>query len=61
MTDWLNLLTVFKVNGVNGGPAAEVIVGDMAKTSQVKVAMGWGPESQYVADVSAAGMCVELT
>jgi hypothetical protein len=46
----------FKDHGVNGGPAAEAVVGDMSKANGVKIAMGWGPESQYVADVAAAGM-----
>jgi len=51
----------FEANGVHGGPAAEAVVADLGTVPGLKVAMGWGPESQYVADVGAVGMYVHAS
>ena len=51
----------FKANGFKGGAAAERAVADMSASPGVKVAMGWGPESAYVAQLGENGIYVHAS
>lgn len=56
-----NISKCFAENGYRGGPAAEQVVFDMAKVDGVKVALGWGPESDYVAILGENGIYVHAS
>ena len=51
----------FDTFGYKGGAAAEAVVSDFGQTSGLKIAMGWGPESAYVANLGESGFYVHAS